>query len=138
MTTKGETVLQTIMTLLTAIGGLTVVRSRTEAINRAESPMVVVKPVQMTPDYNVIDFAEWTQQYSVEIYTRGDIPDGLADPFVQSIYAALLADRSLGGKVMDIQAVSVTWDVIDGDQSIGITDMRFATLYRTKASDLTQ
>lgn len=140
MTTKQETILAAVVTLLAGVTGINgnVWRSRTEAIRREETPSLIVEPIQDIPAYNVIDFAEWTLQFSVKVFTRGSSPDNLADSIVQSVYALLMADRTLIGKVFDITPIGFYYQILEGDQPVGITDLVFQTTYRTKASDLTQ
>ena len=137
-TTKRESIIEYIVTALQGISGISIYRDRTEAFRREEMPVVNVIPVQDVPSYNVIDFAEWVFQFSVKIYTRGTNPDSLSDALERDIYAALMADRTLGGKVFDITSVGFYYQVLEGDQPMGTTDLVFQTTYRTKASDLTQ
>ena len=136
--TKKEVILEYIATTLGNIAGITIYRDRTEAFRREECPCVNIIPIQNVASYGVIDFAEWTLQFSVKIYTRGTLPDNLADALERDIYAALMVDRSLSAKVFDITPVGVYYQVLEGDQPIGITDLVFQTTFRTMASDLTQ
>ena len=70
------------------------------------------------------------------VIVRGNIPDQLADPIVQSLHSKLTADLTLGGNAMDVQAVSVSWDLVEGDQPTGVVSCDYRVLYRTSYSDL--
>lgn len=140
MTTKQETIVQAVLTLISGtLGGLKgkVYRSRTEALRREETPAAFVELIGNNPTYGVIDFAEWTLQFVIKIITRGAAPDALADPYVQNFYGLIMADRSLGGLVFDINPVLISYNIQDGDQPVCITEMIFQVIFRTGASDLT-
>lgn len=141
MTTKRESILAAIETILEGVPGVAsgaVYRSRVSALSRQESPAIVIEPVDDVPEYDNLTFMKWTLYVRISVIVRGAIPDQLADPIVENIYSLLMADRNLGGKTFDILPAGTYFDMINGDQPIGVIENRFTITYRTLASDLTQ
>ena len=140
MTTKSEGILTYVSGLLSNVSGVSgrVWRSRADPIRREETPAIIITQMQEVASYNLIDFVDWEMQFKVTVHARGVTPDNAADPVTQSVYAILMADRSLGGRAFDILPAGFYPQIIEGDQNILITDMVFTVRYRTKASDLTQ
>jgi hypothetical protein len=60
----------------------------------------------------------------------------LADPIVQSLHSKLTADLSLGGNAMDVQPISVSWELVESDQPTGVVMCDYRILYRTTVADL--
>lgn len=140
MTTKSETILAAIATLAAGTFGVSgrVYRSRTEALRREETPAIIIEPVQSAATYSVIDFVDWELQLKATVFTRGAVPETQADAIVQDLYARLMADRSLSGLVHDVAPAGISYQNIDGDKPVGITDLVFNVRFRTLADDLTQ
>jgi hypothetical protein len=64
------------------------------------------------------------------------VPDQLADPIVKSLHSKISADLTLGGVAMDVQAVNLSFDLVEGDQPTGVVTCAYRVLYRTTISDL--
>ncbi len=140
MTSRREDILAAIVTRVTGASGVgspaRVYRSRVVAMRADGLPAIVVEPLQESAEYSDFNFMRWTLQVSVKVYTRGDIPDQLADPIINSAYALLMADRSLGGLALDILPGSITFRAEDGEQPVGIADAVFTVTYRTNPVNL--
>jgi hypothetical protein len=139
MTTKRETILAAIRTALTDTTGVgeRIYRSRVEAFSRAETPALLIEPV--VDDASVetsLPTLTWRLTVRIMVVVRGDIPDQIADPIVQSLHSKLTADLTLGGYAYDIEAVSVTFEMVEGDQPTGVVACNYRILYRTSVNDL--
>ena len=73
----------------------------------------------------------------VAIIVRGSIPDQVADPIIESAHAKIMADLTLGGYAIDVQPISVSFDLQEADQPAGVIMMDYLVRYRTKVADLT-
>lgn len=139
MTTKREQILSAITSSLAGTAGVgsRIYRSRVEAFARDEAPAIVVEPdtdnAQTYSDCKL----DWTLTVLVAIHTRGNIPDQLADPIAIDVHSKLMADRSLGGLVIDIVPGQVSWQRDKADLTSLWMVNPFQIRYRTAASDLT-
>lgn len=139
MTTKREQILSAITSSLAGTAGVgsRIYRSRVEAFARDEAPAIVVEPdtdnAQTYSDCKL----DWTLTVLVAIHTRGSIPDQLADPIAIDVHSKLMADRSLGGLVIDIMPGQVSWQRDKADLTSLWMVNPFQIRYRTAASDLT-
>ena len=139
MTTKRETILTAIRTALTGTTGVgtRIYRSRVEPLTRQESPAIVVEPISDSAEQNTaLPTLDWSLTVRVAIIVRGDIPDQVADPIVQSAHAKIMADLSLGGYAIDVQPISVTFDLQEADQPAGVISMDYLVRYRTTVANL--
>lgn len=140
MTTKRETILAAIRTALTDTTGVStrIYRSRVEPLARGESPAIVVEPVSDTAEQNTsLPTLDWSLTVRVAVIVRGDIPDQLADPIVESLHSKIMADLTLGGVAMDIRPVSVNFDLVEADQPAGVISCDYLIRYRTANANLT-
>lgn len=139
MATRREQILAAIRTALTGTTGVStrIYRSRVEPMARAESPAVIVEPVNDQAEQNTsLPRLDWTLTVRVAIIVRGNIPDQIADPIVESMHSKIMADLTLGGLAMDIQPLSVSFDMVDADQPAGVIACDYAVRYRTSVSNL--
>ena len=140
MTTKRESILAAIRTALTGTTGVStrIYRSRVEPLTRGESPAIVVEPVSDTAEQNTaLPTLDWSLTVRVAVIVRGDVPDQVADPIVQSLHAKVMADLTLGGYAYDVQPLGVSFDVVEADQPSGVMSCDYAVKYRTRVADLT-
>jgi len=139
MTTKREQILSAIATALAGTTGVStrIYRSRVEAFARSECPALVVEPIS---DDATIDTSlptlTWRLTVRVAVIVRGNIPDQIADPIVQSLHSKISADLTLGGIAMDVQPISVSFDLVESDQPTGVVMCDYRVLYRTTVSNL--
>jgi len=137
--TRRELILSAITITVGAISALTgkVYRSRPDAFARLETPVVNIKPLRDTSNATNIPFLNWTLQVAITLMVRGAVPDTIADPYVASITAALMADRTLGGLCFDILPVDTYFEMQEGDKPMCAVNMIFEVTYRTQVGDLT-
>jgi hypothetical protein len=139
MTSKRESILTAIRTALTGTTGVgtRIYRSRVEAFARSECPALVIEPIndEASIDTSLPTYT-WRLGVRVMVIVRGSIPDQVADPIVESLHSKISADLTLGGYAMDVQAVSISWDLVEGDQPTGVVSCDYRVLYRTTVSDL--
>jgi hypothetical protein len=140
MTTRRETILAAIRTALTDTTGVStrIYRSRVEPMARAESPAIVVEPVSDTAEQNTsLPTLDWSLTVRVAVIVRGNIPDQLADPIVESLHSKIMADLTLGGVAMDVRPVAVNFEMVDADQPAGVISCDYLVRYRTANANLT-
>jgi hypothetical protein len=139
MTTRRETILAAVRTALTNTTGVStrIYRSRVEPMARAESPAIVIEPVNDTAEQNTsLPTLDWSLTVRVSVIVRGTIPDQLADPIVESLHSKLMADLTLGGVAMDIRPQSVNFELVEADQPAGVISCDYLIRYRTANANL--
>lgn len=139
MTTRREHILAAIRTALTGTTGVStrIYRSRVEPMARAESPAIVIEPVQDQAEQNTaLPTLDWSLTVRISVIVRGNVPDQLADPTVESLHSKLMADLTLGGYAMDIQPVGVNFELVEADQPAGVISCDYLIRYRTSVSNL--
>lgn len=117
--------------------GNRIYRSRVDAFTRDEAPAIVIEPGQD----RALEFSscklDWTLELIIGVYTRGQIPDQLADPIIVDVNARLMADRSLGGLVIDIIPAVHDPQRDKADLTSLWTVLTYKVRYRTDQQDLT-
>ena len=140
MSTKREQILAAIATTLegTANVGARIYRSRVEAFARNEAPALVIEPGTDSAAEEQVSTCkiDWRLPVLVAVYTRGAIPDQLADPIIASIHSQLMADRTLGGLVMDVWPGTVDPQMEKADQPALWTVLTYNVRYRSSVTDL--
>ena len=139
MTTKRESILAAIATALVGTTGVStrIYRSRVEPITRGESPAIVVEPISDSAQQNTaLPTLDWSLVVRVAVIVRGNIPDQLADPTVESLHTKMMADLTLGGYAIDVQPQSVSFELVEADQPAGVIACDFLIRYRTDVANL--
>lgn len=139
MTTKREQILTAIASALATTAGVSgrVYRSRVTAMQRAESPAIVIEPISDTPTQNTsLPTLDWRMRVRVTVIVRGDVPDQLADPIIENMHARMVADLTLGGYAIDVQPDEVTYNMLDADQPAGVIFNDYIVQYRTSVASL--
>lgn len=139
MTTKRERILRAIQDKLALTNGVEgrVYRSRVTAMQRAESPAIVIEPISDTPTQNTsLPTLDWRMRVRVTVIVRGDVPDQLADPIIENMHARIIADLTLGGYAIDVQPDEVTFNMLDADQPAGVIFNDYIVQYRTSVASL--
>jgi len=139
MTTKRESILAAIKTALTGTTGVgtRIYRSRVEAFARAETPAITIEPINDEASVDTsLPTLTWRLGVRVAVIVRGNIPDQIADPIVQSVHSKISADMTLGGIAMDVQPISVGFELVESDQPTGVVMCDYRVLYRTTVADL--
>ena len=139
MTTKRESILTAIAAALVGTTGVStrIYRSRVEPITRGESPAIVIEPISDSAQQNTaLPTLDWSLVVRVAVIVRGNIPDQLADPTVESLHAKMMADLTLGGYAIDVQPQSVSFELVEADQPAGVIACDFLIRYRTNVANL--
>jgi hypothetical protein len=140
MTTRRESILAAIASTLTGTTGVStrIYRSRVEPMARAESPAIVIEPVNDTAEQTTsLPTLDWSLTVRISVIVRGAIPDQLADPIVADMHGKLMADLTLGGVAMDIRPQSVNFELVEADQPAGVISCDYLIRYRTANANLT-
>lgn len=139
MTTKRELILAAIATALTGTTGVStrIYRSRTEAFTRAETPALLIEPVQDLARQDTINNYQWELLVRITVIARGDTPEQQVDSTLQDMHSKLFSDNTLGGLAQDIDSVSVQFDYQDGDQPMGLVMCDYRVRYRTTINAIT-
>ena len=140
MTTKREQILDQIKSVLTSTAGVSsrVYRSRVVPLARNESPALVIEPVSDSSQANLsLPKLDWSLNVRIAVIVRGDVPDEVADPIVESLHSKITADLTLGGYAIDVQSVGVDFALMDADQPAGVISCNYLVRYRTEMNDLT-
>jgi hypothetical protein len=119
--------------------GTRIYRSRQEAFARNEAPCLLIEPQTDTPSEEFVSTCkiDWRMPVSIIVHTRGAIPEQLAGPIIASLHSKLMADRTLGGLVMDIYPGPVEHAREQADATAGWTTCVYVVRYRTSITDLT-
>lgn len=139
MTTRRETILAAIASALTGTTGVStrIYRSRVEPLARAESPAIVIEPINDQAEQNTsLPKLDWSLTVRIAVIVRGAIPDQLADPVIESLHSKLMADLTLGGYAIDIQPQTVNFEMVEADQPAGVISCDYLVRYRTSVASL--
>jgi hypothetical protein len=141
MTTKREQILDRIKTVLagTTNVGTRIYRSRVVPLTRGESPALIIEPISDSASQGTsLPTLDWSLNVRVAVIVRGDVPDEVADPIVESLHAKMTADLTLNGYAIDVQPMGVDFQMVDADQPAGLISTTWLVKYRTEVDDLTQ
>ena len=119
-----------------------VARVRLRPLAASQAQAVVVRPLNsevsemaLIPGHPV----GWATAIAVECYARSSValaPDVAVDSLVESVYARLMADTTLGGVVVALQPQSIGWDFdADGEQTTCAT-LVFTARHRSPGATL--
>jgi len=140
MATKREQILAQIASTLASTAGVggRVYRSRVTAAARAESPMIVIEPVNDTSQqFTSLPKLDWTMRVRVVVIVRSVNAYTDADPIIESMHSKIMSDLTLGGYAIDVQPVLTTFEFLDADQPAGVFSNEYDVKYRTAVADLT-
>ena len=140
MATKREQILAQIASTLASTAGVSgrVYRSRVTAAARAESPMIVIEPVNDTSQQiTSLPKLDWTMRVRVVVVVRSVNAYTEADPIIESMHSKIMSDLTLGGYAIDVQPVLTTFEFLDADQPAGVFSNEYDVKYRTTVADLT-
>lgn len=139
MATKRESIMQALFTALTGTTGVStrIYRSRVEPVARAESPALVLEPVNDVVEQNTcLPTLDHTLTVRVVVIVRANVPDQTADPIIESLHAKIVADLTLGGLCIDVQPGPTEFTLEQADTPVGVIYCTYRVLYRTSVSDL--
>ena len=139
MTTRRESILARIETVLAGTTGVStrIYRSRVEPLSRGESPAIVIEPQQDQAEQNTsLPTLDWSLTVRIAVIVRGNVPDQVADPIVESLHSKLMADLTLNGYAIDVQPQSVSFEMVEADQPAGVISCDYLIRYRTSVTNL--
>jgi hypothetical protein len=139
MATKRESIMQALFAALAGTTGVgtRIYRSRVEPVARAESPALVLEPVNDVVEQNTcLPTLDHTLTIRVVVIVRANVPDQTADPIVQSLHSKIVADLSLGGLAIDVQPGPTEFTLEQADTPVGVIYCTYRILYRTSVGDL--
>ena len=139
MATKRESIMQALFTALTGTTGVStrIYRSRVEPVARAESPALVLEPVNDVVEQNTcLPTLDHLLTVRVVVIVRAAIPDQASDPIVQSLHSNIVADLTLGGLAIDVQPGPTEFTLEQADTPVGVIYCTYRIQYRTSVSDL--
>lgn len=138
MPSRREQILGRIITTLagTTLVGSRIYRSRMEPFARNEFPAITVEPTADAAEQTTIATLDWTLGVRVSVFVRGAIPDSVADPIVSDVHSKIMSDTTLNGYAIDILPTAVGFDLVEGDQPIGVISCDFVVRYRTNLNSI--
>ena len=141
MTSKREQILAKITSDLAGTTGVgtRIFRSRAAAISRNESPSLVIEFVSDDPTIDSATYLklDWTLRVRIVVIVRSETPDTTSDPIIKSLHTKIVTDPTLGGIAIDVRPSTVTFDIIEADQTAGVTFCEYEVDYRSDYNDLT-
>lgn len=120
----------------TTLVGSRIYRSRNEPFARAEFPAIVVEPTADAAEQTTIATLDWQLGVRISVFVRGAVPDSVADPIVSDVHAKIMSDTTLNGYAIDILPTATGFDLLEGDQPIGVISCDFVVRYRTNLNSL--
>ena len=139
MSSIREQILSTLKTVLAAAapGGASVFRSRETSITRAVSPAVVIMPADNALSRLATNADKNHLDVDIEIFTRGDPWDLLADAVDVPTHATLMTNTALQALAFDIRRISEAFDGQEADRTAGTLTVRYRFTFLTRATDIT-
>lgn len=141
MTTKRETILARIKTVLAGTTGVSdrIFRSRQTAFTRGETPSLVIEPQNDSVEQNTsLPTLHHTLGITISVVVRSTTPHQTADPVVESLHSRIMADLTLNGNAIDVQPADTSFNFIDADQTGLVVECNYNIIYRTNVDDLSQ
>lgn len=139
MNSIADQIADAIVLALAAVAGVEgrVFRSRELAIVRGETPCVVVLLGGEASTAFGDDVDDNRLTVDVEITTRGDPFDQLADPFVVDAHRLLVGDPGIRALATSVRRKECTWVAEEADATAGCVTMKYELRYLSAANDLT-
>lgn len=140
MSSKREQILSALVTLLTGTtpAGANVFRSRVTAVERDVTPAIVIRPEEDMPEKQFAGMTINILAMAIDVYTRGDVPDQLADAVIVPAHALIMADPTIGGLAAITRQGPSKWEMHDADQVAGLSTFLYHIKYTSQETDLTQ
>lgn len=129
--TKTEQIIAAMAAVLTGAG--LVVREDTDELHDFEDkPCIVLDCGDEHPDPVVgMGLVYWNLTVLLLIGADGEVPKMAPEPTRATAHAALYADRTLGGAVIDLAAGSISRSISEVNPACGITQVIYNLKYRT-------
>ena len=138
-TSKRETLLAAVKTALAGTSGVStrIYRSRVEAFARAETPALLIEPINDTADNAAIPRLNWTMIFQVSVIVRADGPDSAADATIIDVHSKIMNDSTLQTNCVGLLPESVAWQFQPADQPLVVAAMQFKASYITDVNAIT-
>lgn len=139
MNSIADRIVAAIVLALSAVVGVDgrVFRSRELAILRGETPCIVVLLGGESSTAFGEDVDDNRLTVDIEISTRGDPYDQIADPIVVDAHRLLRTDPGLWDIVTAVRRKERTWAAEEADATAGCVTMKYELRYLSAANDLT-
>lgn len=138
MSSKRETVLLKVIDILEGTTGVSdrIYRSRIDPLALKEFPALNVRPLSESADRPNIARITWTLTFEVLVMIRGDEPDALSDSVIADVHQKILSDTTLDGLCVDLEPISLDWQLFPSDQPLGLISMQFRATYQTSFANI--
>lgn len=114
-----------------------VFRERSAPIEREVSPAIVVVPESEADNL----FTDWINEsvltVNIEIYTRGDYPNQIADPIAIAAHNIIMMNAGLRGLCFQIKKSGSKWEAHEADQEAGVLTTSYTFGYLHPIADIT-
>ena len=111
-------------------------RSRKTGVTKAESPVIIVAPVNEPVERIAQAGDRRDLEVEVQLVVRGDPWDSIADPWAVSIHGAIFSDATLLAMVSNVRATDTLWTDEEADRTAGVLSMRFRFTYLASANSI--
>lgn len=140
MNSIADQIVAAIVLALAPVAGVDgrVFRSRELAIQRGETPCIVVLLGGEASTAFGEDVDDNRLTVDIKISTRGDPYDQLADPVVVDSHRLMRTDAGLRSIVTAVRRKERTWAAEEADSTAGCVTMKYELRYLSAANDLTQ
>lgn len=139
MASKRERIVAEIITRLADTQGVDgrVFRSLSDPLERDDCPFVAVRWTNERASPDTVPQLERTLDVEVAVFTRGDIPDQLADDVLVSAHDLIMVDTQLGGLAIDIRLEDATTEIVAADGAGAKTTHVYSVKFRHSYTDMT-
>lgn len=139
MASKRERIVQAFMTRLASVSGVSgrVYRSQADPNPRELAPFLTVQWTNEQTSPDAVQLLGRTLTVEVAVYTRGDVPDTLADSILVSAHQLIMADPSLGGLAIDTTLDDASVEIMAADFPAAKVTHNYQVKFRHSYGDIT-
>ena len=139
MASKREQIVRAIMDKLSTVVGVNgrVYRSQADPNPRELAPFIAVQWTNEQSMPDTVQLMGRVLTVEVAVYTRGDVPDSLADDIMVSAHQLIAADPSLGGLAIDTMLDDASAEIIAADFPAAKVTHNYSVKFRHSYGDLT-
>lgn len=113
-----------------------VYRSQADPNPRELAPYVAVQWTSEQAAPETVPQLERLLNVEVTVYTRGDVPDALADDILVSAHGLLMVDASLGGLAIDMRLEDASAEIIAADFPAAKVTHNYSVKFRHSYGDM--
>jgi hypothetical protein len=118
--------------------GVNVFRSREASITKSQSPSIVIMP-QTNPFNRVATMADRNQlEVAIEIFTRGDPWDSLADPVDLAAQSIIMSDSVIANLASQVRRTGESFAGQEADRTAGTLTVLYQFIYLTHPADISR